>query len=863
MSRETIEIVIIERGSAAAAGNIASIGRSAATAEGSISLLNRALGAIAASFSISEVIKLSDAYQNMQNRLKLVTSSSDELRAVTESLFDISTQTRASFEETVNTYARVRTSIQNLGLSQKETLEFTRGLNEAILLSGTTAAEAKFGLIQFTQALAANRLSGQELNSVLKEIPKVADVIAASLGKNRGDLKALGKEGKLTAEVIIKAFKEALPELDKLALDRIPTIGQAFQVLENQFLRVIGEFNERNGTLKLFSGLILEIADHIDVLARGLAAIAIIVGAGIFAAVTTQLQRLAITAFANPFGALSFGIVAATAALITFGDQLRINQTDITTFRDFAGATADYIRNKFGDDFSVIVTTVGSAFAEMGVTPEILLRACAFAADKIVGIFAAMSVTIITLFQNIGPAVKDTLISAANAAGAVYVSTLNSIINGLNSAPSFLRGGHVFQPVNFVPIANDAENTVKTVTEIITDAWSDGMNGTDFQDGLTNILTNAQDNAVKRSAAELKQRISNDLAKLFLDNPDLFGGRGTPHPGTPAATKNKFSFAEALKELQLQNAAMRDQNGLLVINAQQLDIQNKLYEIRKKLTHDFTDLSKDLTATQRDQILAQLQKNELDKAEVKIAQELNGAQIERANGQAAITAALKDGLITQEQATFKMQEFAIAAANAEHTLRGGFTAGLLEVQHSFTDFSKIASETVQKTFSDISDAFVKLATTGKFSFKDLINSILADITRMTTQISITGPLAQWLGANSGQGGGFLSSLFSQNFSGAGSGIGGWFSGLFDGHKTGADFEVGGVGGPDSQFVGFRASPKERVTITPPGQSGPGSKRMIQQNFYISTPDADSFRKSMGQILAQGSAAATRADRRNN
>lgn len=61
------------------------------------------------------------------------------------------------------------------------------------------------------------------------------------------------------------------------------------------------------------------------------------------------------------------------------------------------------------------------------------------------------------------------------------------------------------------------------------------------------------------------------------------------------------------------------------------------------------------------------------------------------------------------------------------------------------------------------------------------------------------------------------------------GLGGF---LFPGAQHGADFTVGGSGGADSQFVGFRASPGERVTVTPPNQSVSNSSININIEGHI-------------------------------
>jgi hypothetical protein len=55
-----------------------------------------------------------------------------------------------------------------------------------------------------------------------------------------------------------------------------------------------------------------------------------------------------------------------------------------------------------------------------------------------------------------------------------------------------------------------------------------------------------------------------------------------------------------------------------------------------------------------------------------------------------------------------------------------------------------------------------------------------------------------------------------------------FAGAFmGGFQHGGSFTVPGIGGPDSQFVGLRATPGERVTITPPGVTNNNQQATIQ------------------------------------
>ncbi len=70
-----------------------------------------------------------------------------------------------------------------------------------------------------------------------------------------------------------------------------------------------------------------------------------------------------------------------------------------------------------------------------------------------------------------------------------------------------------------------------------------------------------------------------------------------------------------------------------------------------------------------------------------------------------------------------------------------------------------------------------------------------------------------------------------------------------GFANGGAFTVGGGGGTDSQLVAFKATPGEEVSIRTPAQQRASGGGNITVNFQVTSPDADSFRKSTGQIQA--------------
>ncbi len=197
--------------------------------------------------------RTSDAATNVENRLRLVTDTSEELAATQERLFRISTETRVAFDATATVFTRLAQSSDELGRSNSELLDFTRSLNQAIALSGATAEESRNGLIQLSQGLAAGALRGDELRSVLEQLPGVARVIAQGLDVTVGELRELGEQGAITADSIIDAFARASGQLESDFATTVPKIGQAFTNLGTSLTQTIDKFNEITGVAQFFA----------------------------------------------------------------------------------------------------------------------------------------------------------------------------------------------------------------------------------------------------------------------------------------------------------------------------------------------------------------------------------------------------------------------------------------------------------------------------------------------------------------------------------------------------------------------------------------------------------------------------------
>jgi len=150
---------------------------------------------------------------------------------------------------------------------------------------------------------------------------------------------------------------------------------------------------------------------------------------------------------------------------------------------------------------------------------------------------------------------------------------------------------------------------------------------------------------------------------------------------------------------------------------------------------------------------------------------------------------LKEGAISFE-------EFKAASAKAYEEMEKASDKWFDGAKRAFDDYAKEATDmaanverVVSNAMQGLEDALVEATTTGKFEFKDMVDSIIEDVARLLVRTQITGPLAQGLS-------GLIGNIFGGQSGGGSSG--GWFAkgaAFSDGERVTAYARGGIVGRP--------------------------------------------------------------------
>jgi tape measure domain-containing protein len=208
-----------------------------------LSAKNAILG-VATSATVMQLVKMSDTWTSITSRLNLATKSTEEYTKAQEELFKISQKTRTGLESTVDLYARIARSTENLNLSQKTLFDLTETINKTGIISGATTEQMESGLMQLGQAFSAGALRGEELNSILEQMPRLAKAIAQGMGIQVGALKDVASQGKITSEVLINAITSQSSIIDNEFNQMTATIAQSSVQVGNSILALVGNLND-------------------------------------------------------------------------------------------------------------------------------------------------------------------------------------------------------------------------------------------------------------------------------------------------------------------------------------------------------------------------------------------------------------------------------------------------------------------------------------------------------------------------------------------------------------------------------------------------------------------------------------------
>lgn len=179
-------------------------------------------------------IKIADEWAAVDSRVKLATKSVEEHKYALSQIFDLSQRSGQDYLASADLFSKVNRSAGDLGLSLDDTLNLTEIIGQTMTIGGGDQGAQQAALMQLGQALGSGALRGDELNSIIEQAPRLANAIADSFGVPIGQLKDLGKEGKLTSKELAQGLLKQADKIQK-EFDQMPkNFGRGMTILKNK-----------------------------------------------------------------------------------------------------------------------------------------------------------------------------------------------------------------------------------------------------------------------------------------------------------------------------------------------------------------------------------------------------------------------------------------------------------------------------------------------------------------------------------------------------------------------------------------------------------------------------------------------------
>lgn len=473
----------------------------ASAAAGGLGKIGSVLAGFASLSFAKSMLDTADAMQSINAQIRQVVSSESEYLAVQRQLLDVANNTRASLESTANLYVSTSRALKDYGYTQQEILTFTEATNNAMAIGGVQAQQQAAALMQLSQALGSGVLQGDEFKSIAEAAPILLDTIAEYMGKSRAEIKKLGSEGQLTADVIFKAISGASEKFGEQAAKMPMTMGQALTVFSNNWQSMVSKLLNDSGAMSGIAAIIKLIADNLNLVVPIVAGFAVAVAAAVAPALALNVALLA-----NPFGIVAVAIGAVIGLIAQFGDEIDVFGDGWSNLSDVIQAVWQVITETIGE----AVDTVKSWFGELTAWVDESVGGWSAVFERVMGLISSTIGAYINVYINTFATGWMLIKEAANNMPQFFANLGKAIGNVFISAIEWMVNKAVGMINSMIDFANKAASMVgvsgiEKLNNVQMGRMDDGGLGGRIADSMTKDRAGAMANTIKERAANIHE----------------------------------------------------------------------------------------------------------------------------------------------------------------------------------------------------------------------------------------------------------------------------------------------------------------------------------------------------------------------
>jgi tape measure domain-containing protein len=319
----------------------------------SVSQMSSALGGIAkaaagavaafASFStLNNIVTGAEKVATLKASFEALLGSGERAADMMTRVVSVAQKTGSPLDGVAEATQRLSVALAEVGASNAQISTIAETFIKLGKVSGSSMADVNGALVQFAQGLSSGKLQGDELRSIMERVPLVVQLIAKEMGVSTGEVKKLGAEGKITAEIMANSLLKAASNVNEQFAKLPLTSEQAFNKMQTAATQLAVELDKAfnfsgakiTGLDAIASGLqnlgrfVLDVKaawdslgfeDKLLAAATAVSALAVTFSGPLVAGITAVTAVLA----ANPFGAFAVAAAAAAVLVIANWDKVK------------------------------------------------------------------------------------------------------------------------------------------------------------------------------------------------------------------------------------------------------------------------------------------------------------------------------------------------------------------------------------------------------------------------------------------------------------------------------------------------------------------------------------------------------------
>lgn len=469
-------------------------GNYATTSMNSMSVAARQLaGYLAGVVTVGTAIAKMDDWINLNNRLRLVTTSQKALNVAMQDTFDIAQRSGAAWGGTATIYQKIQYNSEKLGLSQEKVAKITESISKSISNSGSSAQAASAALYQLGQSFDKSSLNGDEFVSMSENAGYLMEVFAKGLGVTRAELKEMSSQGLLTTDKMVQAIEKMSGSIEEDFGKTNFTIGQSFTQLSNAVTKFVGEAGQGSGAASTLSSSIKLLADNFGSIAN----IAMLGGVALLTK-TIINQTLSVKA------SIAASIQRRAALTAELESQVRLTGLEVQKTRQVAALALTEV-NLARQEYNNATTRTARAAATIRLTQAEIAHNLALNQSTV-------AIGANTSAQN--------ALNASRALGARALALVGGPIGAITIGVTALAAGYMYMSGK----AAEANKKLEEQAEVAKKAKEEllALKGLEKDDAIDKMTAafQRQNEALTQSSSKVNMQL-NAIEQLYKGNKDV------------------------------------------------------------------------------------------------------------------------------------------------------------------------------------------------------------------------------------------------------------------------------------------------------------------------------------------------------